>query len=87
MAFFRISTHVEDGDITVRLNDNCIPNDTSAYETQIETHTEYIVQWFVQGPKGSKYTVIISNPREAEFQLTQTLGNSGKDFGGFRFTL
>ena len=86
MAPFRISTHVEDGYMAVRLNDSCITKNTGVCEVQIEMHTEYIVQWFVQGLKGCTYTIIISNPGEAEFQLTHKLGISGKEFGGYRFT-
>jgi hypothetical protein len=84
MALFRVSTHVEEGYIVLRLNDNCITRNTGVWEVEIEAHTEYIVQWFVQGRKGSSYTITISNPNEAEFHLTCRLGNL-TDFGGFRF--
>jgi hypothetical protein len=43
------------------------------------------VHWFVQSAPGSSYSITISSPREAQYQLTRALGKSGKDVGAFKF--
>jgi hypothetical protein len=53
----------------------------------LDSGGEYIVFWYVKGPPGSTYSITISSPREAEYQLTKTLLASGKDEGSFRFAV
>lgn len=87
MTLLRMSVHVEDGYIIVRLNDMCIAENTGVWEREIDPGSTYIIQWFVNGRKGSSYSVTISNPNEAEFHLTRTIGQTEKDFGGLHFSI
>ena len=86
MALLRISTHVESGYISVRLNDACILEHTGSAEQEVDINQEYVLQWYVHGRSGSSYSVVISKPGQAEFQLTRLLSDGGKDYGGFKFS-
>jgi len=85
MTLFRISIYSDGCHVAVRLNDRCIIEDAGVCETEVESNTEHVVQWYIAGLQGQTYSIVISNPPSAEVQLTRVVGNSGKDFGGLRF--
>ena len=86
MKIFRASTHIENGALQVRLNDVEVIRNTAIYEHPLEKGN-YIVQWFVEGKANSSFIITISSPASAEFQLMRKLDETGKDFGGFRFSI
>lgn len=53
----------------------------------LQCGSEYVMFWYVRGLPGSSYSITISSPREAEYQLTKTLLASGKDHGSFHFSV
>ena len=85
MAQFQASTHVEDGMLTLKLDNQIVLQNSDSTSFDIRDHQEYVVQWFVVGRPGSMYSITISSPIEAQFQLSRSLKASGKDYGGFRF--
>jgi len=86
MALLRISTHIESGCISVRLNDERVLENTGNVEHEVKMNQDYVLQWYVHGRSGSSYSIVISKPGQAEFQLTRLLSEGGKDYGGFKFS-
>ena len=84
MKQFVASTSIINGSLWLYLDNKLVANDDQA-RVEIEESEEHVVNWYAEGVPGSSYTVTISAPRNAEFQLTKKLGISGKDFGGFIF--
>lgn len=86
MKIFRASTHIENGRLEMRLNDVVIIENTELYEQELEKGS-YVIQWFVEGKVNTSFNITISSPGTAEFQLMRKLDDTGKDFGGFRFSV
>lgn len=82
-----VSTFTGSGSLWLYVDNQLILKDTNAASIDLDCNAEYIIFWFVKGPPGSSYSITISSPREAEYQLTKTLLASGKDEGSFRFAL
>ncbi len=70
----------------MRLNDVVIIENTELYEQELEKGS-YVIQWFVEGKVNTSFNITISSPGTAEFQLMRKLDDTGKDFGGFRFSV
>jgi hypothetical protein len=87
MATLRASIYAEQGNLTLLLNAKVILTATGTYEVELAKGAEYVIQWFADGQPGSSYSITLSSPPEAEFQLTRVLGETGKDFGGTRFRI
>jgi len=79
------STFVVGGSLWLYLDNKLILENSDSGTIELDSGLEYIVHWFVLGSPGTSYSITISSPREAQFQLTRTLTRSGKDNGGFRF--
>lgn len=76
-----------DGSLSLYLDNHVVLQNNDSITAELDSDgIEYIVHWFVMGSPGSPYSITISSPREAQFQLTRTLGTSGKDQGAFRFS-
>ena len=79
------STHVGSGSLLLYLDNQVIMQNTESVIVELEENRDYIIHWFVQGAAGTQYSVTISSPKEAQFQLTKMLQDSGKDLGSLRF--
>lgn len=85
MAKLIASTFIGSGSLWLYLDNKLIMQNSDSATVELGEDTEYVVHWFVMGLPGTSYSITISSPRGAEFQLTRTLVASGKDNGGFRF--
>ena len=77
------STSIGEGSLWLYVDNKLILTNSEQVMVDIEEDQEHIVHWYANGAPGASYTVAISAPRNAEFQLTKKLGSGGKDFGGF----
>jgi len=82
-----VSTFTGPCSLWLYIDNQLILQDSEIATYDLECGGEYIVFWYVKGPPGSTYSITISSPREAEYQLTKTLLTSGKDEGSFRFVV
>ena len=85
MAKLVASTFVGNGSLWLYLDDKLIMQNSDTLTMELEDDAEYIVHWFVKGVPGSSYSITISSPREAQYQLTRVVVISEKDSGSFRF--
>lgn len=85
MANLVASTFIGSGSLWLYLDNRLIMQNSDSVTVELQEGTEYIVYWFAQGSPGSSYSITISSPREAQYQLTRILVASGKDHGAFRF--
>jgi hypothetical protein len=85
MAKLVASTFIGSGSLWLFLDDKLIIQNSEKQTIELNRGEEYIVHWFVKGTPGSSFSITISSPREAEFQLTRVIVVSGKDCGEFRF--
>ena len=85
MKLFRASTHVDSGNVLLRLDNRLINDGVSFCEVPLG-QGEHVVEWFVDGVAHGCFGITISSPVAAEFQLSKRLDGSGRDFGGFKFT-
>ena len=85
MAKLIASTFIGSGNLWLYLDHNLIVRNNDSVTVELEKGIEYIVHWFAKGAPGSSYSITISSPREAEYQLTKTVVDFGKDQGAFRF--
>ncbi len=85
MAKLIASTFVGEGSLWLYLDNELIMQNSDLVTVELEEGREYIVHWFVKGAPGSSYSITISSPRDAQYQLTRGMGSGGKDFGGYEF--
>lgn len=85
MASLVASTFIGNGELWLYLDNQLIMQNNDSVTVELEESTEYILHWFVRGASGNTYSITISSPREAQYQLTRTLVSSGKDQGALRF--
>jgi len=69
------------------MDDMLILKESTEVTIELQSGSEYVMFWYVKGLPGSTYSITISSPREAEYQLTKTLLASGKDHGSFHFSV
>jgi hypothetical protein len=86
MRILRASTHIENGTIQLSLNNRVIVTGNERYEAEL-CKGDYVIQWFVEGKPYTSFGITVSSPVTAEFQLIRRLDASGRDFGGFRFSI
>jgi hypothetical protein len=86
MAKLIASTFIANGELWLYLDNKLIMQNSDSVTVELEEDTEYIVHWFVKGTPGSSYSITISSPREAQYQLTRVVTVSQKDLYVFRFT-
>jgi hypothetical protein len=79
------STFIGSGSLWLYLDNKQIMQNSDSVTVELQEGIEYIVHWFVQGSPGSSYSITVSSPREAQYQLTRMVVASGKDQGAFRF--
>jgi hypothetical protein len=85
MAKFVASTFIGSGSLWLYLDNELVMQNSDTLTMELEDNAEYIVHWFVKGVGGSSYSITISSPKEGQYQLTRSIGKSGKDEAGFRF--
>jgi hypothetical protein len=85
MAKLVASTFVGKGELWLYLDEKLIMRNNDTIELELEEGQEYVVHWFVKGEPGSSYSVTISSPKEAQYQLTRSMNKVGKDISGYRF--
>ena len=85
MVKLEISTFISNGSLWLYLDNNIIVEGGETLTLPLNDDSEFVVHWFVRAPVGSSYSITISSPREANFQLTKGVGNGEKDFGAFVF--
>jgi hypothetical protein len=78
MAKLVASTFVGKGELWLYLDEKLIMRNNDTVELELEEGQEYVVYWFVKGVPGGSYSVTISSPREAQYQLTRGLGRGGR---------
>lgn len=69
------------------LDQQLILHNSGVASVELEDDDDYVVSWFIAGPPGDTYSITISSPKEAEYQLTRNVIASGKDFGAYRFAV
>jgi hypothetical protein len=79
------STFIGRGELWLYLDNELIMQNSDTITMELEESVEHILHWFVKGATGSSYSITISSPKEAQYQLTRVIGKGGKGFGGFRF--
>jgi hypothetical protein len=85
MAKLIASTFIASGELWLYLDNKLIMQNSDSVTVELEDDTEYIVHWFVQGTPGSSYSITISSPREAQYQLTGVITRSTKESNSFNF--
>ena len=80
------SAFIAQGTLAVYLNNQLIMQNSDSATVELETGQDYIVHWFVQGEAGTTFSITISSPTEAQFQLTRAVPKGKKDLGTFRFS-
>jgi hypothetical protein len=85
MAKLVASTFIGNGSLWLYLDDKLIMQNSDTLTMELEDDTEYVVHWFVKGVPGSSYSITMSSPKEAQYQLTRVVGKGGKSWGGFKF--
>lgn len=87
MTAFIASMFAEDGILELALNGKVLLSSRGQCREEIKRGATYHITYRVQGIPGSAYTLSISSPREAEMQLTKTIGKSGEDTHTFEFEI
>lgn len=81
MANLTVSTHVQDGLLVLRLDDEMILEGSGVYDEELREGA-HVLQWYVKGIPSTSFALSISSPALAEFQISKKLPLSGRDFGG-----
>lgn len=82
-----VSAYAGANSLWLYMGNQLILKDSSQTTIELESGTDYVMFWYVEGSPGSAYSITISSPREAEYQLTKTLLGSGKDHGSLQFAV
>lgn len=85
MAKLVASTFVENGTLSVYLDNRVIIQNNDSVTVTLRVEEEYIVHWFAEGTPGTSYSISISSPQNAQVQLTRLLGPGGKAIGHIQF--
>jgi hypothetical protein len=79
------STFIGNGLLWLFLDNNVVMQNSDRLTLEIGEEETYNIYWFVKGAPGSPYSITISSPHNAQFQITRIIGKGGKDHGGFQF--
>ena len=82
-----VSTFSEEGSITIYLDDLQISKQRDQTEINLVPGSEYLLHWFIKGKPKSVFSITVSSPRSAEYNLTKRIGHGGKEIGGYHFKL
>lgn len=85
MATMVTSTFIGSGSLWVYLDNKLVMQNSDTTAVELDEGRTYIVHWFVSGAPGSSYSITISSPRDAQFQLTRVIGPSGKGIDSITF--
>lgn len=79
------STFIGNGSLWLYVDNELIARNSDSISFELQENKEYILHWFVSGSEGARYSISISSPREAEYQVTRRLPEAGKDIGSILF--
>lgn len=82
-----VSTFSEDGNIVLYLDDVEVSEQRDQIEISLEPGSEYLLHWFIKGKAKSVFSITVSSPRSAEYNLTKRICDGGKEIGGYHFKL
>ncbi len=85
MTQLTASTFIGNGSLWLYVDNNLIAKNSDSISFELEEGKDYILHWFVSGAEGTRYSISISSPREAEYQVTRRLPEAGKDIGSISF--
>ncbi len=85
MAKLIVSTFIAQGTLWLYLDNELIMQNSDSVTVELEEGQDYIVHWFVKGLVGGSYSITISSPREAQYQLTRGIGVGLKYNGSLKF--
>lgn len=81
------STFIEKGTLWFYLDDQLIAKGSENIEMDLPDEEEFILHWFVKAPKGTTYSISVSSPKKAQYQLTSVIREGIKEFGAYRFKI
>lgn len=81
------STFSIKGTIWLFLDEDLISDGNVIKDVELEAGKSYLLHWVIKGKEGSTYSISVSSPKEALYSLTSVIGESEKEFGGFKFQL
>ncbi len=88
MKKVKMSAFVEDGVMSVRMNDDMVlPGNGGETEFKLLEGKKYFLNWYIEGASKSKFNISISSPQEARFNLKKELSKEGSEFGFYEFEL
>jgi hypothetical protein len=79
------STFAGSASLWLYLDNHLVMQNSDTLTMELGGDDGYTVHWFVSGAPGSSYSITISSPKGAQFQLTKAIDRTGKDSGGFQF--
>ena len=79
------STFAGSSSLWLYLDNQLVMQNSDNLTMELGDDEGYAVHWFVSGTPGSSYSITISSPKAAQFQLTKAIDKTGKDSGGFQF--
>ncbi|SFT41187.1 hypothetical protein SAMN04489724_0641 [Algoriphagus locisalis] len=83
-----VSAFLEEGRIKLLLDGEEIFNPGELHTSmELKSGENYCLHWFVQARFKSVFSITVSSPSAAEFKLTQRIGVTGKEIGGYYFKL
>jgi len=82
-----VSTFSEEGSIVIYLDDVELSKQRDQIEISLEPGSEYLLHWVIKGKAKSVFSITVSSPRSAEYNLTKRIGHGGKEIGGYHFKL
>lgn len=86
MAKLIASTFIASGELWLYLDNKLIMQNSDSITMELQEGQEYIVHWFVRGTPRSSYSITISSPKEAQYQLTRVVGKEGKAYDALEFS-
>ena len=83
-----VSTFLEEGLMKIFLDGQEISQEDMLHASiHLKSGENYCLQWFVQAKVKSVFSITVSSPKSAELNLTQRVGETGKEIGGYYFKL
>ncbi len=88
MKKLKVSAFVEDGVMSIRINDDMIlPGEGGKTEIKLASGRSHYLNWYVEGKAFGKFRIALSLPTKNQFELNKPLDGQGQDFGFFHFKI
>jgi hypothetical protein len=82
---FVASSFVLKGTLSLYLDMELIIENNDSVVMELKDGVDYIVHWFVNAKAGNSFSITISSPLSAHYELMRTVNAAGKHFGWFQF--